>query len=158
MWLSVVNRQLIWSGFLLSVAGGAFVSAQPGRSGVLIMKPSDAKWAPVPGYPAGYTRMMLEGKAGDSLHTYRVRIPERFRAEPHTHPAEEYITVLQGTWYIGFGESFDPSALKPLPAGSFVKIPAGTPHFISTETEAIIQVHGIGPVALRFVSTKEDRR
>lgn len=85
-------------------------------------------------------------------------MPARFRAEPHTHPADEFITVLQGTWYMGLGKAFDSAALKPLPAGSFVKIPSGTPHFIYTENEAIIQVHGVGPVSLRFVSAQPDRR
>jgi quercetin dioxygenase-like cupin family protein len=101
--------------------------------------------------------MMLEGKAGDpGAHRYRVRMPAGFRVEPHTHPADERITVLQGPWHLGLGESFDTSRLKALPAGSFVFIPAGTPHFISTEKEAIIQVHGVGAVSITFVSTKRE--
>jgi quercetin dioxygenase-like cupin family protein len=103
--------------------------------------------------------MMLEGKADEpGAHTYRVRLPAGFRAEPHTHPADEHITVLQGPWQLGLGESFDTSRLKTLPTGSFVIIPAGTPHFVSTENEAIIQAHGVGPVSLTFVSTKRERR
>jgi len=152
-----VDRRLIWSGLLL-LAGGV-VSAQAARTGVRIVTPSDIQWVPVPGYPPGYARMMLEGKADEpGAHTYRVRLPAGFRAEPHTHPADEHITVLQGPWQLGLGESFDTSRLKALPAGSFVIIPAGTPHFISTENEAIVQVHGVGPVSLTFVSTKPERR
>jgi quercetin dioxygenase-like cupin family protein len=102
--------------------------------------------------------MMLEGKADEpGAHTYRVRIPAGLRVEPHTHPADERITVLQGPWYLGLGESFDTSRLKALPAGSFVIIPAGTPHFISTENEAIVQAHGVGVVSITFVSTKRER-
>ena len=26
---------------------------------------------------------------------------------PHSHPVDEHITVLQGTWYLGFGETCD---------------------------------------------------
>jgi len=103
--------------------------------------------------------MMLEGKADEpGAHTYRVRMPARFRVEPHTHPADERITVLQGPWHLGLGESFDTSHLKAIPAGSFVIIPAGTPHFISTENEAIIQVHGVGAVSITFVSKKPERQ
>ena len=154
---SDVVRRLIWSGLLL-LAGGV-VSAQAARTGVRIVTPSDIQWVPVPGYPPGYARMMLEGKADEpGAHTYRVRLPAGFRAEPHTHPADEHITVLQGPWQLGLGESFDTSRLKTLPTGSFVIIPAGTPHFVSTENEAIIQAHGVGPVSLTFVSTKRERR
>jgi quercetin dioxygenase-like cupin family protein len=152
-----VARNLIWSGLFL-VAGGV-VSAQTARSDVRIVTPSDIQWVPVPGYPPGYARMMLEGKAGEpGAHTYRVRLPAGFRAEPHTHPADEQVTVLQGPWQLGLGESFDTSRLKALPAGSFVIIPAGTPHFISTENEAIVQVHGVGPVSFTVVSSKRERR
>jgi quercetin dioxygenase-like cupin family protein len=84
-------------------------------------------------------------------------MPAGFRVEAHTHPADERITVLQGTWHLGFGESFDASRLKALPTGSFVVIPAGTPHFHSTENEAIVQVHGVGVVSMTFVSTKPER-
>lgn len=151
-----VARNLIWSGLLL-VAGGV-VSAQTARTDVRIVTPSDIQWVPVPGYPPGYARMMLEGTAGDpGAHTYRVRMPAGFRVEPHTHPADEHITVLQGPWHLGLGESFDTSRLKALPAGSFVLIPAGTPHFISADNEAIIQVHGVGAVSMTFVSTKQER-
>jgi quercetin dioxygenase-like cupin family protein len=120
-----------------------------------MVMPSDIQFVPVPGYPPGYARMMLEGKADQpGAHTYRVRIPAGFRVEPHTHPADEHITVLQGPWYLGLGESFDTSRLKALPTGSFVVIPAGTPHFNSTENEAIIQAHGVGVVSITFVGTK----
>jgi quercetin dioxygenase-like cupin family protein len=153
---SGVARNLIWSGLLL-VAGGV-VSAQTART-VHIVTPSDVQWVPVPGYPSGYARMMLEGKADEpGAHTYRVRLPAHFRVEPHTHPTDEHVTVLQGPWHLGLGESFDTSRLKTLPAGSFVIIPAGTPHFIATENEAIVQVHGVGAVGITFVSTKGERR
>jgi quercetin dioxygenase-like cupin family protein len=102
--------------------------------------------------------MMLEGKAGEpGAHTYRVRLPAGFRNEPHTHPADEHVTVLQGPWLLGLGESFDKSSLRAIPAGSFVIIPAGTPHFIATDTEAIVQVHGVGAVGFTSVSPKPGR-
>jgi hypothetical protein len=64
---SGIAGNLIWSGLLL-VAGGV-VSAQTATD-VRIVTPSDIQWVPVPGYPAGYARMMLEGKAGDpGAHT-----------------------------------------------------------------------------------------
>jgi quercetin dioxygenase-like cupin family protein len=99
--------------------------------------------------------MMLDGKADEpGNHTYRVRLPAGFKTEAHTHPADEDVTVLQGIWHFGLGESFDAARLTAVPAGSFVTIPAGTAHFISTETETIVQVHGVGLVGMSYVSTR----
>jgi quercetin dioxygenase-like cupin family protein len=145
--------------WFLLLAGLGFLSAQTGKTGVRIVTPSDIQFVPVPGYPAGYARMMLDGKADQpGNHTYRVRLPAGFKTEPHTHAADEHVTVLQGTWYLGLGESFDAARLKAVPAGSFVTIPAGTPHFISTETETIVQVQGVGLVRMRLVNTRRQQR
>src|SRR5205085_624787 len=41
-------------------------------------------------------------------------------SRPHFHPNDRYITVLQGTWWVGSGPKFDPANTTPMPAGSFV--------------------------------------
>jgi quercetin dioxygenase-like cupin family protein len=117
-----------------------------------VVAPNEIKWSAVSGYPPGYARAMLEGAADKAVpFTYRVRLPAGFKFQPHTHSGDEHVTVLQGAWAIGVGETFDSSRLRVVPAGAFVVIPAGTPHFVSTEGDTIIQVHGIGPIAVQFV-------
>ncbi|HSJ30768.1 MAG TPA: cupin domain-containing protein [Longimicrobiales bacterium] len=64
---------------------------------------------------------------------------------PHTHPVDEHITVVQGTWYFGTGVEFDSTALRPLPAGSYAFAPAGTTMFAYAPELTVVQVHGIGP-------------
>ena len=116
------------------------------------MAPSEIKWSAVSGYPPGYARAMLEGEADKAVpFTYRVRLPARFTFQPHTHAGDEHVTVLEGAWSVGVGDTFDASRLRSFPVGSFILIPAGTPHFVATEDDAVIQVHGIGPVGFRFV-------
>jgi quercetin dioxygenase-like cupin family protein len=116
------------------------------------MTPGDINWTPVDGYPPGYARTMLEGEAASAApFTYRVRLPAAFRFQPHTHDSDEHVTVLQGVWSFGVGETFDASRLRAVPAGSFVIIPAGTPHFVATERETVIQVHGFGPIGFKGV-------
>jgi quercetin dioxygenase-like cupin family protein len=61
------------------------------------------------------------------------------------------VTVLQGAWSFGVGDTFETSRLKTFPVGSFVVIPAGTPHFVAAEGETVIQVHGVGPIGFRLV-------
>jgi quercetin dioxygenase-like cupin family protein len=116
------------------------------------LAPSQIHWTAVPGYPPGYARAMLEGEADKAVaFTYRVRLPAGFTFQPHTHAGDEHVTVLQGAWSFGVGDTFDAARLKSFPAGSFVIIPAGTPHFVAVESETVIQVHGVGPIGFRPV-------
>jgi len=69
---------------------------------------------------------------------------------PHTHPVDENITVVQGTWYFGTGPAFDRRALKPLSAGSYAFAPKGTTMFGYSPDGAIVQVHGIGPFHIHW--------
>jgi len=51
--------------------------------------------------------------------------------------------VIEGTWYLGEGERFDAARLKGYAAGSFIIIPAGTPHFVATKDgPVVVQVGG----------------
>jgi quercetin dioxygenase-like cupin family protein len=69
---------------------------------------------------------------------------------PHTHPVDENVTVVQGTWYFGSGEKFDSSALRELKLGSYAFMPAGTSMFASSPSGAVVQVHGIGPFHIHW--------
>lgn len=125
---------------------------------VRVMTPGDITWSPVDGYPPGYARTMLEGEAASAApFTYRVRLPAAFKFQPHTHDSDEHVTILQGVWSFGVGETFDASRLRPVPAGSFVIIPAATPHFVATERETVIQVHGFGPIGFKRVTRRDGR-
>jgi uncharacterized RmlC-like cupin family protein len=75
----------------------------------------------------------------------RVKIPGGARVFAHTHPQDELVTVIEGTWYLGDGAKFDSAKLKGYPAGSFIFIPAGIPHFVAAkEGTVIVQLSGIG--------------
>ena len=138
-------------GAVLLVACG-MASAQIAPRDAHVVIPSQIEYKAVSGYPAGYARAILEGDTDKPMPvTYRVRLPEHFKFEPHTHAWDEHVTVLEGTWYLGFGTSFEMARLKALPPMSFVIIPSGTPHFVYTKGEVVCQVHGTGPVGLTFV-------
>jgi hypothetical protein len=69
---------------------------------------------------------------------------------PHSHPVDEHITVLQGTWYFGIGEEYDAAKLRALPAGSYAFVPAGTTMFAYSPEPAVVQVHGVGPFDIHW--------
>jgi len=89
----------------------------------------------------------------------RVRLPADYRIEPHTHPEERVYTVISGTFYIGFGEKFDPTALKAFSAGSAFVVPANTSHFHWMRSgEAVVQISGVGPSGIEYVDHSDDPR
>ena len=74
-----------------------------------------------------------------------MKIPGGARVLAHTHAQDELVTVIEGTWYLGEGAKFDSAKLKGYPAGSFIVIPAGVPHFVAAkEGTVVVQLSGTG--------------
>lgn len=74
-------------------------------------------------------------------YVYRVKFPKGRIVQAHSHPDDRTYTVLEGTWYVGWGEKYDESKLTALTPGSFYTEPAGVAHFVATlDGEAIVQV------------------
>src|SRR6476469_721665 len=120
---------------------------------VTALAPTDIRWVTPPYYTDGRQRAYLLGdssKGGDWID--RVRIPGASRVLPHTHPDDEIVTVIEGAWYLGIGDTFEETKLKAYPAGSFIVIPAGVPHFLATkEGPVIVQVSGHGVFRTNYV-------
>ena len=117
------------------------------------LTPKQVQWFTPSYYQDGRQRAQL---LGDSSHggawVDRVKIPGGGRVRAHTHPHDEVVTVIEGTWYLGEGEKFDPAKLKGYPAGSFVVIPAGVPHFLAAKDgPVIVQLSGTGKFATDYL-------
>ena len=48
---------------------------------------------------------------------------------PHWYETDRLCVVLSGTWHVASGEDFVPEKTVPVPAGSFVRRVAKTPHY-----------------------------
>jgi quercetin dioxygenase-like cupin family protein len=106
---------------------------------ILGISPEQVKWFTPAYYKDGRQRAQLFGDSSKKgAWVDRVKIPAGMRVLAHTHPQDELVTVVEGTWYLGEGERFDSAKLKGYPAGSFIVIPAGTPHFVATKDVAVI--------------------
>jgi quercetin dioxygenase-like cupin family protein len=100
--------------------------------------------------PAARPGVQMTNLIGDptkpGLYTVRVSIAPHTKVPPHTHRDNRSVTVISGTWHMGYGTRFEESALKDLPAGSLYTEPAGQPHFAQTLDEpVVIWVTGYGP-------------
>jgi hypothetical protein len=69
---------------------------------------------------------------------------------------DENVTVIQGTFLLGFGGRFDESATQELPVGSYALLPKTVPHFNVMKGETILQFHGIGPYDINYVEPADD--
>jgi quercetin dioxygenase-like cupin family protein len=126
----------------------------------IVVLPDQVAWGPAPAaLPAGARAAVLEGNPGEAgPFTMRVLLPNRYRIPPHFHRAVEHVTVVKGTFKVGMGEKFDPSAMTPLPAGTFAALEPGTRHFAESQGETILQLHGIGPWDITYVNPADDPR
>lgn len=105
-----------------------------------------------PGQSSIRARWLTGGEAGPGLYALRVELDAGARLPPHTHPDDRLTTVLEGTLWIGFGAAMDPAAAVPVPAGSAVLAPAGTPHWVWARDGAVrYQENGAGPTKTRFL-------
>src|SRR5712671_4839591 len=97
------------------------------------------RWFTPPYYNDGRQRAQLFGdssKGGTWID--RAKIPAGARVLAHTHPQDELVTVIEGTWYLGEGAKFDSAKLKRYPAGSFIVIPASVPHFVAAKEGTVV--------------------
>jgi hypothetical protein len=84
--------------------------------------------------------------------------PSGYVIPPHWHSMDERVTVLQGTFYIGAGDTLDKAASEAVPAGGLVSLPAMMHHYAWVKTPATVQVHLDGPFDIFYVHPNDDPR
>src|SRR6478735_4337936 len=86
----------------------------------------DLVWGPAPAvFPPGAEMAVLEGDPSKAEpFTVRLRFPNGYKIQPHTHPTTENVTVLTGTFLAGMGIQFDESTMQALGRDGFASIPA----------------------------------
>ena len=158
-----MKRTVLLLGLTTCLGGGVAVSQTPSPAPAThtILSADTLKWGPPPpALPAGAEAAVLAGDpaTAGSQFTLRLKMPAGYKVSPHWHPADEHVTVLQGTLMVGMGETFDAATMKTLTAGSFVVMPKEMRHYVRAQTATILQVHGTGPFALTYVNPADDPR
>jgi quercetin dioxygenase-like cupin family protein len=137
-----MNKVISAVATLVTIAGAvawAANSAEPSKKEIVGLTPDEVRWSTPPYYHDGRQRAQLFGDSTqDGAWIDRAKIPAGARVLAHTHPQDELVTVIEGTWYLGEGAKFDSAKLKAYPAGSFIVIPAGVPHFVATKEDAVV--------------------
>jgi quercetin dioxygenase-like cupin family protein len=125
----------------------------------VMVSPSDLKWADVPSLPPGAKIAVIEGPPTKAVpFTFRLKFPPDYKVPAHWHPAIEHVTVISGEANFGIGDKFDQAKTHTLSAGSMAIMQPKTNHFVWTNQETVVQVHGVGPWAITYVDPADDPR
>ena len=141
---------------MLSLAAGALVLSALSASAaedVVIQTPDQLTWADAPDFGPGVQTAAVAGDPSkDGPYVMRIKLPANTLVPAHTHGKAENVTVISGALSMGMGEQADKSKAQNLPAGSFFRVPADTPHFVWAEADTIVQVNGMGPASIKLVA------
>ena len=105
-------------------------------------------WMPAEGLPPGAQVAVLYGdpsKAGP--FALRFKFPKGYGIPTHSHPTDEFLTVLSGKARMAFGEDASETTAEPMTPDSFMVLPAGYWHALWIDDETIVELHSTGPFA-----------
>lgn len=122
--------------------------------------PSELKWGPAPpAFPAGAEMAVLSGDPGKAgPFAVRLRVPAGFKVPAHSHPTDEFVTVISGEISLGMGDKLDQAKGKRLEPGGFAEAKAGMNHYVWTGSGAIVQVNSEGPFEMTYADPADDPR
>lgn len=141
---------------VLSLTGAVPVGADDAPHGMYT--PDSIKWGDAPPtFPKGAKVAVLYGDPSkDGLFVVRVKLPANYKIPAHSHPTDEIVTVLSGTFMVGMGDKLAPKAVRGFPAGSTVVAPANVNHYALTKQPAVIEISAMGPLAINYVNPADD--
>ncbi|MCB5177140.1 cupin domain-containing protein [Microvirga sp. SM9] len=125
-----------------------------------MVNPGEVTWKDgPPSLPKGAQMSVLYGDpAKEEMFVMRLKFPADYRIPPHTHPAHEVVTVVDGEFGIGMGTEFDPAAMKTIETGGVIAMPPGTQHYVQTDRETVVQLSTRGPWGITYVNPADDPR
>jgi quercetin dioxygenase-like cupin family protein len=147
---------------VVAIAAGVLLFALAGRSvakpddGFVQITPEQVVWTERPGFDGVKFAKIAGDPSKPGIYVIRVKFSPGRMTRPHFHPEDRYAVVLQGTWYMGEGETFDPDKTVPLKPGSYAKHPAKAAHYDGAkDEEVIVQIVGYGPSGTTLVHPEQ---
>jgi ketosteroid isomerase-like protein len=127
-------------------------------SAPVIMPATAVKWGPAPSFlPQGAQMAIISGNPTmTGPFTIRLQLPNGYKIMPHTHTADEHLTVLSGVFSSAMGKVWADHELADLGAGSYAVRSAEMPHYAIAKGVTVVQVHGIGPYVVHYVNDADD--
>jgi hypothetical protein len=147
-----------WLVLVLMVGCGAPVVnevevAFPDGKSQLAVRAEAIAWGKCPPtLPSSCEMAVLEGNPREAqLFTVRFRISEPLEMQPHWHPRNERVTILEGKVGVGFGDAIDRDVITWFEPGDYYVNAKGAHHFVLVDGPALLQITGIGPWEVNFL-------
>ncbi len=121
------------------------------------ISPAQIHWQEIPNAHGAQQAILLGDPAKRGMYVIRVRFPPYVMDIPHRHSMARYVTVLEGTWVTGTGDTFNLARAVALEPGSIMLHPANGIHWDGSggAEPVIVQIVGEGPASTTPVdSTK----
>jgi ketosteroid isomerase-like protein len=147
------------NGTWLVSSDSATADAPPTLSSAgVVMPASSIKWMDAPPFlPKGAKLAVLIGDPSQPApFTIRLQMPDGYKIAPHTHPTDEHVTVMSGTFRAAMGTKWDDKALGDFAPGSYANMAATMPHYAMAKGVTVVQVHGVGPFVVNYVNAADD--
>ena len=78
------------------------------------------KWAAPVAYAPGAQLAIVRGDpTKEGMYVVRLKVPSGFKIAPHTHPNDENVTVLSGSFNIGTGDKLEEGKGTAVTAGGY---------------------------------------
>ncbi len=71
--------------------------------------PTEVQWHDIAGGHGAQQATLFGDPDKPGMYVVRVKFPPHLMDLPHWHPNARFVTVLEGTWYTGTGDTFDPA-------------------------------------------------
>jgi quercetin dioxygenase-like cupin family protein len=154
-------RKSVFAALVTAVLlGGVPALAADQDAQTISIVPADTlQWKDYPGLPGVKFVVIAGNPSQPGLYVIRAKFAPHTMSRPHWHPEARYVTVLQGTWWAGVGENFDPNSTTPVPTGGFAIHAPGKVHYDGAkDEEAIVQISGIGPSGTNVVNPGDSKQ
>jgi quercetin dioxygenase-like cupin family protein len=161
-WFSRYTPHIVKGASIAAIlAAATAVLAQPaGHDHTTVTSPAELKWAAAPAaYAPGAQLAVVNGspfKAG--MYVVRFKVPAGYVIPAHTHPNDENVTVLSGSFNIGTGDKLDKTRGTLVKAGGYSFVGKGMAHYAWFTEDTILQLHGMGPHGVTYVDPADDPR
>ena len=123
---------------------GLVNAAEPDPKVMKVTLPENIKWSTS---ASGNQTAVLYGDPNkEGLYIVLTKWTAGHMSRPHFHPHDRYITVISGTWWLGWGPKYDPASTVPISAGSFVTHYGKQIHYDGAKDgDCVLQIVGMGP-------------
>ncbi len=161
MGITTNRRDLLITPLYTALGAGGAGAAGVDPNETIVKLPDQIPWQPIYDFPPGMAEQALMfGNLGEAGQYFvLIRWHPGYMSAPHWYETDRLCVVLSGTWYVASGADFAPEAAVPVPAGSFVRRVARTPHSDGVRAgiaePAIIAISGLGPIHFNLIDASK---